>query len=76
MECLGMQGIRGYSQDSGECHHFNIGMLFWGTLYKTPGNVQDNSGECLRKFMGMFEKIRGYVTKDSKIPCSRGLQGI
>ena len=63
-------------EDSGECHHFNIGMLFWGMLYKTPGNDQDNSREYLRKLQGMFERIRGYVAKDSEIPCSRRLQRI
>ena len=32
---------------------------------KIPGNVQDDSGECSRRFQGMFEKILGNVQEDS-----------
>ena len=34
-------------------------------LLKIPGNVPENSGECSRKFRGMFKKIPGNVQKDS-----------
>ena len=32
---------------------------------KIPGNVQDDSGECSRRFQGMLEKILGNVQEDS-----------
>ena len=34
-------------------------------LRKILGNVPENSGECLRRFQGMFKKIPGNVQEDS-----------
>ena len=34
-------------------------------LKKIPENVEDDSGECSRRFQGMFEKIPGNVQEDS-----------
>ena len=34
-------------------------------LKKIPKNVEDDSGECSRRFRGMFEKIPGNVQEDS-----------
>ena len=34
------------------------------------GNAQEDSGECSKRFRGMFEKIPGNVKKDSG-ECSR-----
>ena len=41
-------------EDSGECPHFSI-----------PGNGPKDSGECSRRFRGMFKKIPGNVPGDS-----------
>ena len=41
-------------EDSGECYFFNI-----------LGNVQEDIGECSRRFRGMFKKIPGNVPGDS-----------
>ena len=35
-----------------------------------PGNVQEDSGECSKRFKGMFKKIPGNVQEDSR-ECSR-----
>ena len=37
---------------------------------KNPGNVQEDSGECSKRFKGMFKKIPGNVQEDSR-ECSR-----
>ena len=34
-------------------------------LKKIPGNVRRDSGECSKRFWGIFEKILGNVSKDS-----------
>ena len=34
-------------------------------LKKIPGNVLEDSGECFKRFRGMFEKIPGNVPEDS-----------
>ena len=34
-------------------------------LKKIPGNVRRDSGECLKRFRGMFEEIPGNVPEDS-----------
>ena len=39
-------------------------------LKKIPGNVQEDSGECRRRFRGMFRRILGNVRKDSA-ECSK-----
>ena len=31
---------------------------------RVPGNVQEDSGECSRRFQGMFERIPGNVQED------------
>ena len=31
---------------------------------KNPGNAQEDSGECLRGFPGMFKKILGNAQED------------
>ena len=46
-------------EDSGECCYFII-----------PGNVEEDSEKCSRRFLGMFEKIPGNVSEDSG-ECSR-----
>ena len=56
----GMRGTRGMFtrilenllQDSGECCYFII-----------PGNVEEDSGECSKRFRGMFPKISGMIPK-------------
>ena len=40
-----------------------------------PGNAQEDSGECSRRFRGMFKKILGNVRKDSG-ECSKSFQGM
>ena len=58
----GMRGTRGMFtripvnllKDSGECCYFII-----------PGNVEEDSGKCSRRFRGMFQKIPGNVPEDS-----------
>ena len=58
----GMRGTRGMFtrilgnllENSGKCCYFII-----------PGNVEEDSGECFRRFRGMFEKIPENVQKDS-----------
>ena len=44
-------------------------------LVKIPGNVQEDSGKCLKRFRGMFEKIPGNVPEDSG-ECSRRFRGM
>ena len=36
-----------------------------GTFKKIPGNAQEDSGECSKRFRGMLKKIPGNVRKDS-----------
>ena len=38
---------------------------FCRMLKKIPGNVQEHSGECLKRFRGMLVKIPGNVQEDS-----------
>ena len=64
-------------QDSGECYYFNI-----------PGNIEQYSDKCSRRFRGMFEEVLGNVQEDSagcskrfwgtfkRIPCSRRFWGM
>ena len=35
-------------------------------LLKIPGNVPEDSGECSRRFQGMFKKILGTVPEHSR----------
>ena len=57
-----MQGTRGMFtkipgnllEDSVESSHFSI-----------PGNARKDSGECSRRFWGMFKRIPGNVPEDS-----------
>ena len=57
----GMRGTRGMFtripvnllKDSGECCYFII-----------PGNVEEDSGKCSRRFRGMFQKIPGNLNLD------------
>ena len=51
-------------ENSGECSYFSI-----------PGNVREDSGECSRRFQGMFKKIPENVRKDSG-ECSRRFRGM
>ena len=44
-------------------------------LLKIPGNVPEDSGECSRRFRGIFKKIPGNVPEDSG-ECSRRFQAI
>ena len=44
-------------------------------LNKIPGNVQQDSRECSRRFRGMFQKIPGNVQKDSG-ECSKRFRGM
>ena len=39
-------------------------LRFWEMLKKTPGNVRKDSGECLRRFPEMFEKVPKNLTLD------------
>ena len=41
---------------------------------KIPGNVEEDSGECSRRFQGMLKKIPGNVQSDSG-ECSKRLRG-
>ena len=36
-------------------------------LKKIPGNVSEDSGECFRRFRGMFPKIPGNVEEDFEV---------
>ena len=61
----GMRGTRGlFTRIPGECYYFNI-----------PGNVPEDSGECSKRFWGMFEEILGNVQEDSG-GCTRKFWGI
>ena len=40
-----------------------------------PGNVQEHSGECSKRFGGMLKKIPGNVREDSR-ECSRRFRGM
>ena len=42
---------------------------------ETPENVEEDSGECSKKFGGMFEEIPGNVQEDSG-ECSRRFRGM
>ena len=44
-------------------------------LKKIPGNVRKDSGECSRRFRGMFKKIPGNVEEDSG-ECSKRFRGM
>ena len=44
-------------------------MLYY---FNIPGNVEEDSGECSKRFGGMFEKIPGNIDKDSR-ECSKRL---
>ena len=44
-------------------------------LKKIPANVEEHSGECLRRFRGILKKIVGNVSTDSG-ECSRKFQGM
>ena len=44
-------------------------------LNKILGNAQEDSGECSKRFRGMFEKIPGNVQKDSG-ECSKRFRGM
>ena len=68
----GMQGTqrmftripRSLLGDSGECYYFNI-----------PGNIEEDSRECSRRFRGMLKDILGNVRKDSG-ECSKRFRGM
>ena len=68
----GMRGTRGMFtripvnllKDSGECCYFII-----------PGNVEEDSGKCSRRFRGMLKKTPGNVEEDSG-ECSRRFRGM
>ena len=42
---------------------------------ETPENVEEDSGECSKKFGGMFKEIPGNVQEDSG-ECSRRFRGM
>ena len=44
-------------------------------LQKILGNVPEDSGECSRRFQGMFQRILGNVPEHSQ-ECSSGFQGM
>ena len=44
-------------------------------LKKIPGNAQEDSEECSKRFRGMLKKIPGNVQKDSG-KCSRRFRGM
>ena len=44
-------------------------------LKKIPGNVLEDSGECSKRFRGMFPKILDNVPEDSG-ECSRRFRGM
>ena len=46
-----------------------------GIFTRIPGNVEEDSEECWRRFRGMVQKIPGNVQENSG-KCSRGLQGM
>ena len=50
-------------------------LAFRRMLGKIPGNVQEDSGECSRRFPRMLEKIPGNVQEDSG-ECSRRFRGM
>ena len=68
----GMQGTRrmftkvpgNLLENSRECSHFSI-----------PGNSRKDSGECWRRFRGIFQRIPGNVIEESG-ECSRGFWGM
>ena len=39
-------------------------LTFRGIFQKIPGNVQEDSGECSRRFWGMFKEIPGNAQED------------
>ena len=43
---------------------------------KIPGNVQEDSGECLKRFRGMFQKIPGNVQEDTGTLTNPELTGL
>ena len=51
-------------EDSEECCYFII-----------PGNVEEYSGECSKRFRGIFKEIPGNVGKDSR-KCSKRLDAL
>ena len=42
---------------------------------RIPGNVEEDSGECSRRFWGMFKNIPGNVQEDSG-KCFRRFRGM
>ena len=50
-------------------------LTFRRMLKKIPGNVEDDSGECLSRFRGMFEEIPGNVRRDTG-ECSKRFRRI
>ena len=46
-----------------------------GLFTKIPGNAQEDSGECSRRFRGMSLKIPGNAREDSG-ECSRRFRGM
>ena len=44
-------------------------------LKKIPGNVPKDTGECSRRFRGMFKTIPGNVQEDSR-ECSKRFWGM
>ena len=51
-------------ENSGKCCYFII-----------PGNVEEDSGECSKRFRRMFKKIPGNVSEDSG-ECSKRFRGM
>ena len=66
-------------QDSGECCRFNIKGNVLGNVredtWKCSGNGIKDSGECSRRFQGMFKKILSNVLEDFR-GCLRIFQGM
>ena len=64
-------------EDFRECNHFkileNAKRRFLGNFKKILGNVKEGSGECLRRFRGIFKNV-GNVQEDSR-ECSRRFWG-
>ena len=44
-------------------------------MKKIPGNAPEDSGECSKRFWGIFQKIPGNVPEDSD-KCSRRFGGM
>ena len=69
----GMQGRQGMFtkipgnllEDSREYFHFTIPRNSRKDFEEIPRNVREDSGECSRRFWGMFQEILGDVIKDS-----------